>query len=135
MAYKKYVFTCKSQEQEGASSLNSVSVRLNSDEDAITFAANLESLFSVNVITIDYVLSDDYALPYPAGTAYNARLAMWTDTGRTSQARIRNIKAGIDWEVKETALIAAGLYVDDGGATDALITTINTTLFKPGVSH
>lgn len=128
----KYVFTCKSQEERGATKPNIITIELANDADAILFGTNLQSLFSLDVVTIDEIITSDYTLPYPAGTEYQLRLAMWDAASRTAQARVKNISVGADIMGFEVALIAAGILLPTAG--EEPVTRVNSYLIRPGQS-
>lgn len=126
----KYVFTMKSQELRGASSLNTVQILLASDEDAELFRTNLEACFAVQVVSVDRVISEDYAGPYPAGSDWQARVALWTDDSETYQVRLKDLKTPFDAIGFSTDILAAGIMVPVGagavGATRANAYAIET---------
>jgi len=128
----RYSFVLASEEQRGASKPNIVRVGLDSDADALIFKDNLELGFAAQVVSINKVLSEDYSLPYPSGTNYQARITMWTSTAisRTAQARIRNVSAGVDVEAAAAALIAAGILLPDGHMDAAA--AVNIEVIRPG---
>lgn len=125
----KYRLTLKSEEQRGASQPNIVYVGAGSDADAIAFATNLEHGFVADVVSVDKILSQDYGLPYPAGTGVHARCAMWSADFFEAQMRLRELAPAVDVEALAASLIADGIRLPVGDYP--LATAINIYVLKP----
>lgn len=134
MAYKVYRITLKSEEQRGSGKPNIVELMLNSDADAVTFGANLELLTQAKVVSIDAVVSTNYALPYPAGKDKMVRCAAWLSPYEYS-FRVYDVPDAFDINARPAALIAAGFQmVSPDRATFRVPDVINVQVFTPGAS-
>lgn len=89
-----YDFALKSEEVHGASQPNILRIGLASDADAAIFAANLESLFSADVVTANKKMDGGlYTKPYPAGTDRTWRVSMKSDENQWDTQHLLNIKS------------------------------------------
>lgn len=95
MAYEVYTFSLKSEEERGATQPNIARIALDSDADALQFGENLESLFSAKLLSINKRVSENYSLPYPAGTGVQGRCALWT-SAQEYQMRLRELVVAHD---------------------------------------
>lgn len=130
----EYVFTMKSMEQKGAGDPNTLRVGLASDDDAATFAGNLNQIVSGLVVSVDKIISEDYSLPYPAGTDRQFRGQMLTPptVKKQAQIRVQNVKTTVNPYTLAADLVAAGIKLPLDA--DVPATSINFTDIKPGQS-
>jgi hypothetical protein len=130
MAGTTYRFTLKSEEQRGAAQPNILRINLDSDADADTFASNLQAICSAEVASIDTVISQDYTLPYPAGTGVTARMAMFGEDFTTHNQHLREWAVGADPDAMAQALLAGGILLPNGALPAP--TAINVLVTRPG---
>lgn len=114
MAVAEYIFSMKSEEEQGASQPNIVRVDLASDADASTFATNLETLFSADVVSIDKLVQSNYTLPYPAGTDRAWRVVIRTPGATPFHAVQTEYLFDVDTAANASAFAAA--WIDLTGA-------------------
>lgn len=131
MAYAEYHFTLKSKELRGAGQPNILQIGLDSDDDITPMKTNLEALFNATVVSVDKLISSNYAQPYPDGTNKMYRGAMWDDAGQEGQIIIKDVLVADTPGTLETGLIAAGLKFLANGV-EVVPTSINLYRITPG---
>lgn len=137
MAYQTYRFAMKSEELRGASQANICRVALNSDADAVTFAANLELVFAADVQTVDSVLRSNYVLPYPSGTNAEARFVMRDAAGHVQTERIYDLVSGFDAVGFSTAIVSSGalIVLPQYSGFGGVVVSVQPAVFVPGQSQ
>jgi len=137
MAYQTYRFAMKSEEQRGASQANICRVALNSDADALLFAANLELVFAADVQTIDTVLRSNYALPYPVGTNLEMRFVMRDAVGRVQTERLYDMASGFDVEALAAGIVASGplIVMPQYSGFGGPVVSVQPAIFIPNASY
>lgn len=128
-AYSIYRFNLKSEEQVAAPQPNTLTLGLASTDDVSTFAENVENIFSANVATITEVISQDYTLPYPAGTGLTLRMVFRDAVGRVQTQYLNNANSDVDLQTFASALISAGWLLYPYGTA---ATSVQISVFQPG---
>ena len=124
-----YRFTLKSEEQLGASQMNTLLAGLSDTSDVSLFAGNIENIFQANVATIDEVISTNYALPYPSGTGTLWRLVLRDAVGHVQTQYLYDISSTAVPQTVAADLISAGILMYPYGTA---VTSIQVSAFTPG---
>jgi len=127
--YPVYRFTLKSAEQLAAAQMNTLYLGLASTDDVSTFATNVESIFSANVASIDWVLSSDYELPYPNGTGIMWRLVLRDGVGRVQTINLNDVSEEAVPSTFAAALVASDILLYPYGSA---IKSCQISVFQPG---
>lgn len=136
MAYQTYRFSLRSEETRGAAQPNIIRILLNSDADAAIFADNLASMFDAEVETIDTVILEDYALPYPTGTNVEARFVMRDNDNHVQTERLYSLQSPFDVEGFASAIVAASTYIvlPRGAGFGGPVVSVQPAVFIPSQS-
>jgi hypothetical protein len=131
MAHATYRSTFKSREQRSASQPNIIELDFASDDDAIAFGTNAALVIGAKLVSVDKVLSKDYALPYPDGKNAMTRTAITDGAGGWQQVRIYDTPDAFAPITRQAALIASGFLLDPYATVP---TSVTSQTFTPGES-
>lgn len=130
-----YRVTYKSEEQRGASQLNTIELAFASDSDALAFGHNGEIILEAHLVSVTKLIASNYSLPYPVGTDGMTRTAITDGHGHWQNVRIYDTPASFNPVTRAAALIASGFEIV---APDESLfwtpTSANIQVFNPGVS-